>query len=314
MQTLARRLFTLSICIIPFLPMQAIGSGQSIVSFFGGYPHTATTDHEYSIPEHSILSLHNDFGDITVKTEWKQSLLCVNTTKKARYPEDLEAFTLIKKETLHNGMPATELTVTCSNPAAQGTVNISLIVPPHNTLIAHTDEGSIFVNDTHAPLTLSSQNGSITAENIHAPINGQTQGTGSITLKNIQGNSHLITQRGPITITDATSSIHAFSERGNITLSYKHIPHTSTIQATSEYANITLAVPEKTDAHVRAKTERGTIQSEQYIQLNGQTTKLNKEAWERFKKNVDGIMGTGEAEIHLTTTHGSIKIEEQKQE
>jgi hypothetical protein len=73
-----------------------------------------------------------------------------------------------------------------------------------------------------------------------------------------------------------------------------------------------LALPDATNATVMGRASRGTIKSDHYITLRPIETKLNNFAWKRFKQEVYGTLGTGEAEIQVTTQRGNIVITDSK--
>ncbi|MDZ4153189.1 hypothetical protein, partial [Methylicorpusculum sp.] len=67
-------------------------------------------------------------------------------------------------------------------------------------------------------------------------------------------------------------------------------------------------LPQGTNANLQAKTDQGCLTCDHFITLNPMTTQLDHESWNRFKKEADGILGTGDATIKVCTAHGDIRI------
>jgi len=179
-----------------------------------------------------------------------------------------------------------------------------------------------------ARLKFASRDGTLSAEKITGAFHATTE-TGSIALQETQGSINATThQRGPITITNATGPITAVTKTGNITIHGTHndivastgkgkicvncttVPATSTLSLTTSSGSIQLGVPQTTNACVQAKTNQGAVTCAHAITLNPFTTPLDSKAWQRFKRDVDGVLGTGEAIIKLSSARGNIKITE----
>jgi hypothetical protein len=71
---------------------------------------------------------------------------------------------------------------------------------------------------------------------------------------------------------------------------------------------IELALPTTINATITSKTAQGISICDHYVTLKPYTTKINADTWTRLKKEFEGTMGSGEAEIKLTSLHGNISI------
>src|SRR5262249_4358763 len=139
-------------------------------------------------------------------------------------------------------------------------------------------------------------------------VYAHTETNGSIAINQASGPVQAITNHGGITIHDAKNSVIAQTSKGKITVHCASIPATGSIQLTTNSGMITLAMPTSANATIQGQTTHGTLLSEHYLTIKPQTTKLNDDAWARFKKEVHGTLGTGESAIKLSSVHSNIKI------
>lgn len=149
--------------------------------------------------------------------------------------------------------------------------------------------------------------GNITINNTKGILVAKTD-RGNIMVNKAQGNIHAVTQNGNITIDESTKSIIATTQKGGITTTCKNVQPLDTILLSTQSGNIKLGLPAVTNAELQARTGRGKLLSEHYITIKPQTVKLDRHMWARFKREVNGTLGSGEATIKLSATYGNINI------
>ncbi len=186
-------------------------------------------------------------------------------------------------------------------------------MPTNIALNLHTDRGAIHANDINGPIVATTQIGDIELKNIGNTITAQTEESGIIRIEKAQGNVKAITNIGDIFITDASKSIIANAQKkGNIYTTCTEVPPTSKIALNSDVkGTITLTLPSTVNATVQGKTARGRFTSDHYITIKPFTTKLNKYTRKELERQIDGIIGTGEADIRVSS-NGDIKLRETK--
>jgi hypothetical protein len=101
-------------------------------------------------------------------------------------------------------------------------------------------------------------------------------------------------------------SLHA--DDGNIEVVLNKFSVESSLFVHSKKGSVSLEAPKKVQAQVAASTLRGVITSELFITLQPQTTLLDKDYWQRIKKEVNGFLGDGGAPITLEAEYGDIKL------
>lgn len=154
--------------------------------------------------------------------------------------------------------------------------------------------------------------GNIEVCNARNSIDACTQEKGAILFNNPHARIKAQTHNGNITILDSYHSVVASTENGNIKWHAKEVPSTSIINLASISGTISAHVPTEVNAELQAYTERGTITSDHLITLKPFTTQLNRQAWRRLQKEVEGTLGSGEAQIKLSSVKSDIKLLEAK--
>lgn len=256
----------------------------------------------------TMLTVKNKNGNILVKTDAEHDTIFLKATKRAYEKEDLARLTFTCKPV------GTETLVeaTYDETAVDGFIDFELIVPQKLALQINTQEGSIKVCQTHGPLQVSTQKGPIEVINAHNTVNACTHTKGSITFHNPQGRIKAQTNNGNIAIYDAQNSIMANTNYGSIELFAKDIPSTSAIKLTTVSGSILLHLPPDVNADLQASTKYGMITSDHFITLKPHTTQLNRNAWRRLQKEIEGTLGSGEAQITLSSIRSDIKLIETK--
>jgi DUF4097 and DUF4098 domain-containing protein YvlB len=144
---------------------------------------------------------------------------------------------------------------------------------------------------------------------VEMPVTITTQ-SGNISADGTQGPLTATTHSGNIAATQARGSVQAHTDSGSITMAYSYLPPESIVQATSDNGAIALALPPATHAHVAAKTEKGSITTQQTVLLKPQLTQLGRSAWKQFRQQAFFTLGEGGATISLFTKNGTIKTTE----
>lgn len=270
--------------------------------------HQETVYEELNPQKATILTVKNKQGNVSIKTDPQQKNIYVKATKKSAEPE------MLPKIAFNHEIKNQEMIIESAfNPdEIDGYIDLDIIVPVKMVFNVSTLEGDTYIKDAQAPLRINSQKGSITLVNPHNSVDVQTQIKGNIALYNPHGRIKAETNSGNIAIFEAQSSVIADTQNGNISMIAKEVPSTSTIKLTTVSGNIMLHLPADVNADVQAATKYGTVTSDHFITLKPQTTQLNKYAWKRIQKQVDGIIGSGEAQIKLSSVKSNIKLLETK--
>ena len=131
-------------------------------------------------------------------------------------------------------------------------------------------------------------------------------------MKGITGDIDISLEEGSIEITDSEKTVNAKTGLGDIIVHQKKFDDPYSIFLQSHRGNITLHLPSETKATLQAKTHTGSILSDHLVTLAPLSLKLNKDEWERLKKNIEGTLGglKGGAPITLEATKGTIRLKE----
>jgi tRNA threonylcarbamoyladenosine modification (KEOPS) complex Pcc1 subunit len=193
-----------------------------------------------------------------------------------------------------------------------GSIDFELIVPQKLAVNVHANDGLIKVCQSYCPVRASTDKGSIEIVSAHNSVDAVTHQKGAITFYNPESRIKAQTNNGNIMIIDAQSSIAANTNYGSIELFAKEIPSTSSIKLATNSGSIVLHLPPDVNADLQASTKYGVITSDHYITLKPHTTQLNRTTWKRLQKEVDGTLGSGEAQITVSSVRSDIKLLETK--
>ena len=284
-----------------------------VYSWFGKYSNQVVIEKEYQVKKPIMLTINNIDGDISITTEWKRDSIYLKATKKTAKEDELDSFTVkARREERFDGNHLT-LATACANKNAKGAIEYNLVVPHHTSLNLHTNRGKIYVDDINGRIAASTVHGPIQLSNIGGNITVKTEETGPIYIDKARGTIKAASHKGNIIINDAMKSIIANTQRGDIITECQSVPSNGRIILNSESTGaITLALPSTVNATLQGKTSRGRLTSDHYITIKPFTTKLTKQTRKELEKQVDGILGTGEADIRLTSNNGNIQILETK--
>jgi hypothetical protein len=277
-------------------------------SFIPGKMHQEVIFEEHTPQNASLLTIKNKAGNITIKTDSNHEMIFLKATKKTYEKEDLAKVTF--KCAVHG--PEVMIEASYDNQTVKGIIDFDLIVPQKLAVNAHTDEGSVKICQSHCSVKASTAKGPIEIVNAHGSVDAVTHQKGSITFRQPEGRIKAQTNNGPITIYDAQSSVVANTNNGSIEFFAKEIPSTSSIKLATNSGSILLHLPPDVNADLQASTKHGMITSDHFITLKPHTTQLNRTAWKRLQKEVDGTLGSGEAQIIVNSIRSDIKLIEVK--
>lgn len=124
----------------------------------------------------------------------------------------------------------------------------------------------------------------------------------SIKTKNISGVQQLSTL-GSIDIQGATNSVHAITPAA-INAEFLSIPLHGSLSLKSLKNSVTITLPLETNATLKAITTYNNVTSQHLITLNPITMILNKQNWDRCKREVNGTLGKGGASLDISAYNG----------
>jgi len=253
------------------------------------------------------ISIHNIHGPISIKTGWEKETICLKTIKKAKKQENLNNLTVTINTTQPHHLVVSSHDL---NKKRNDIIEYELIIPLNLAVQLKTKKGNIIINKINGPIKAMTDAGTITISNTKNTICAQTNKTGDIIIEKAQGSIQALSRHGNITINNPCNNITAHSTRGKLMVTCDTISPSSIFKLETITGNITLRTPTKTDAYITAKTTHGTVTSDHPITLKPYTTKLNSTAWNLFKKEIEGTLGSGGAQIAFKSTHGNVKIVE----
>jgi F0F1-type ATP synthase epsilon subunit len=267
--------------------------------------HQKTLHQEYAISGQEKIRLINQRGSVTVKTNWNQQKILMTAIIKGKTPESLAGVHITQKQ-LSNLI---ELQ-TCQTIADDIIVDYQVIIPAQMSLEVATSEGNIEVKQITQPTLLTTTNGSISIYKTHNSVIAQVFNKGSIDIEHAHGTVKAGTKYGDITIRDAHTSIIAHAQHGSITVHNEKVPSTAKIELMTDTGSITAQLPCEVNAEVQAHTKKGIVTCEHVITLKPFTTSITKHTFDRLKKDIEGTLGSGEAQIYLSALKGDISIQE----
>lgn len=270
--------------------------------------HQEIVFEEHAVCKASLMTVTNKCGNITIKTDPHQDKIFLKVIKRAYEKEDLA------KLTFNFALQGQEV-VLQSNYDEQlidGALDFELIVPQKLAMNVQANDGALKICQSHGAVRATTQKGAIEIFNAHGSVDASTQQKGAITFHHPERPIKAHAHNGSITIHDAQSSVIASTDYGSIELFAKEIPSTSSIKLTSNSGSIVLHLPPDVNADLQASTKYGMITSDHYITLKPHTTQLNRTAWRRIQREIEGTLGSGEAQITLSSVKSDIRLVEVK--
>lgn len=284
-------------------------SFDCITQWARGSKHEVTVSHSYIAPDHGILSIETSAGNIVIQTKPKQEHIHLVAVKKSAKEDQLSQLTIAEEQSISQLRISSHFD---TKKIKQAAIDYTLTIPETIKIHAYTHHGSITINNTVLPAHCIADQGTITINTTHKPVH-VTTGRGSISIQNAFHDVQAHTSQGDITIAKAHNNVCADTKKGSIHVCYAHIPPTSAVNLHTTAGSIELLLPSNSNASISGKTERGTVTSDHYLTLKEQLTTLDQKAWRRFKKEVHGMLGTGEALVTLSSVSGNVKISHPKQ-
>lgn len=141
---------------------------------------------------------------------------------------------------------------------------------------------------------------------VHTNIIAKTQ-YGSIKIKKVEGSLQLSTENGSIDIQNAANNVQAVSS-GPIVSTFSSLPPHSSLSLKSLKGAVSITLPTTTHASFKATTLYNSIISQHFITLNQITMLLNKQTWDRFKKDISGQLGNGGNSTITISAYNGITI------
>ena len=222
-----------------------------------------------NVIEKPEITITNIKGNITIST-WRQSKVLIETTKNAN---EADLTNLIVSTNIDAKKSHIHIISKSENEKQKGEIDFNIIIPENSSLITAKTE------------------------------------KGTINIKEVNGKIEAITGVGNINIQNSQKTIFAKTKkRGTIKVSLKELNKKDKCTLETNSGTIIISLPEDIQANINAKTEKGTIRSEQEITISPIKMKLNHKSFEEFVKNINGTIGSGGANITIASQNGSIKI------
>lgn len=263
---------------------------------------------EYHPLKTKICTVKNRCGTLTITTYAEKDDILLKAVKKTNDPLQLEKLTFKAKEVGQQFI----IEPTYDDTLIDGSIDFDLMVPQKYELRVSNDAGAIVIKNPRAPVCAHTKNGEIDIFNAKNSVEAITSSKGSITVHNPSGHVKAQTNKGNIIIHDAQGTVIANTNFGTIQMYAKNVPSTSTIKLATISGSIVLHLPPDVNADLQASTREGTITSDHLVTLKPQTTQLNKNWWKRLQKEIECTLGTGEAQIKLSSIRSDIKVLETK--
>ena len=276
---------------------------EKLAGLFGSNTKTEIFQKDIPRTTQKTLVIENNLGSIKIKTDWTQNTISLTALKKAT----ADNLARISIDINDQDKDTIRLQTVFQDSTVKGSVDYTLMVPKQMTVHLKTGKGTIKVKRFDGQVWATTDNGTIEIAHVANKVVATVAENGSISIDQSNGAIQATTNNGNIIINNAKQSVAATSTNGNITLQSTTVPPTSSIQLNAG-GTVAVYLPHETNAHLRAHTQKGKVFSDHYVTLASQTTKLNNQTWSQLQKSIEGTLGTGEADIFLSSSYGSIKI------
>ena len=250
------------------------------------------------------LALENMNGNITIKT-WKQDAIVATIVKRAYSSDELH-----KMSIAIDGSDKDSLFIKSKTPQDNCAIDYELLIPQDFSLRCSTATGDIKIKNCSGTIHANARQGSIELHHTSGTIVATTN-DGSIIVHEADGPLTISNNKGDITLKEVDNGVNATAANGSISMTSSMLLPTASIYLSAS-GSIDLSLPENTSAHLVATSDNGSIISDHLVKIEPHPTKINNHAWQELKRNIQGIIGTGKAEIRLHAHNGSIKILEKE--
>lgn len=276
---------------------------EKLIGLFGSNTKTEVFQKDIPRTTQKTLVIENNLGTIKIKTDWAQNIISLKALKKAT-SENLPKISI---DIDTNNSDIIRLKTVFKDDTVKGSVDYTLMVPKQMAIRLKTNKGTIKVKRFDGQVWANTDNGTIEIAHVTNKVVATVTDSGSISIEQSNGAIQAATNSGNIVINNAKQSVIATTADGNITLQSTVVPSTSSIQLNAG-GMVQVYLPQETNAHLKAHTQKGKVFSDHYVTLASQTTKINSQTWAQLQKSIEGTIGTGEADISLSSANGSIKI------
>ncbi len=162
---------------------------------------------------------------------------------------------------------------------------------------AQTERANMNLGNIHGNVLAKNHRGVITATHVSGSIIAETE-RADIVLDAIGYNIEATNDRGAIHIKEAQNSVIAHTERGNIDAEISWVQPDSRLEFENERGQILICLPEDTGADVFISVERGEIQSEFPLKIQGTIS----------KSSVEGFINNGGIPLTIHNSSGSVEL------
>jgi len=274
---------------------------KSVYSFFAPERFEEVEQKEIPINPNQNLVVIQERGPIHIQT-WQQPRVMLKATKRTAKQELLPQLRVSIKSTKN----ALTIKTVCQEDC-QGSIEYELLVPEATPVDVTAQNSKINVDHVTGPVTIHNELGDVQLLAVQGSADVEVTQKGAIAIEQPGNSIKVVTHNGNIDIHDAKKSIFASTDNGKIRASCKTVPQGSTIKLDAPGA-ITLQLPQDVNADIQAESEQGSIICDHYVTIKPFITQLNPKAWTQFKKNINGTIGSGNAQICLHSASGNSKI------
>ena len=276
---------------------------DKLVTLVGSNTKMETFQKDINRTTQTKLVIENSLGSIKIKTDWNQNCISLQATKKA----SADNLAKIKIDIDDQKRDTIYVKTVFLDESTQGAVDYTLMVPKQMAVRLKTNRGTIKVKRFDGQVSATTDNGTIEIANVTSNVYAKITEKGSILIDQSSGIIQAATNNGKITINNAKQSVVATTAKGDITVQASEVPSKSSMRLDAA-GTVLVYLPEETNAHLKASAQNGKVFSDHPVTLASRTTKINNQAWSQLQKSVEGTIGTGEAEISLSSSNGSVKI------
>ena len=280
-------------------------SFKKITDIFKRKSHEELFDKEFQLEDTGVLNIENINGTIHIKSAADQHRVCVKALKRSPKEEMLAQIKIIDHHAANGHIT---LKTTYLDETTKGSVDYELIVPTDMALHLSTNRGNILIEQAKGEIWASTEHGNISVHDSKGAVNAVSRKSGSIYISEAQGKVKASAYNGSISMEGTKNTVVARTNRGKINVACADIPENSTVALATKSGHVALTLPNPVHAKIKARTERGHVTCAHEITLKSQKTRLDREAWSLFKKEVEGKLGKGSANILLSANYGNIKI------
>lgn len=234
------------------------------------------------MPDHGVLVVETHNGAITAAgAEVDQCQIAATIRARAGTAQDAEE--LAEKTALELVPSGDTLTLNCHRPAAgpgrSVSIHLKITLPRGAGLKAGTHNGPVWVSDLAGEVNARTHNGPVSVSALRGDLRAETH-NGPITAERVSGSVTAQAHNGPVNVT-------CFEVGGE----------ERTVSLVTHNGPIAFAAPADLSAEVDASTDRGPINTDFPIPVEG-----------KVGKKLKGTIGAGAMKLHLRTHNGPISI------